>query len=320
MSLGPAIAVDHLAVGPSRLRDRADDVLRSAAESIGVLRLRTTAGWLPTADTRDRLLDVFGLPAEQQQALWRQRWAPDHPNVYRGWNPSGPDTAVDIYDLGLDICGEGRCYDASDPLQERTPVPDDRWLPGWHTTAEAYTRAMERVGSLLMQSFARSFGLAETHFDDAFTNGISTLRIMRYQWRDTTHASPRRGEHVDSGFVTLLAQCDAAGLEVQRRDGEWIDVAPDRDELVVNFGAVLERWTGGRVRATPHRVVSRSPVRHSIPFFYEPRADAVIAPLPGVGPSFEPFSYGDHLWERMVRFPNFHGLEQRRTPRGLPGT
>jgi len=49
--------------------------------------------------------------------------------------------------------------------------------------------------------------------------------------------------------------------------------------------------------------------------FYEPRVDAVIAPLPLPGaPDFEPFTYGDHLWAAMTKFVEFKGLEDLRKP------
>jgi isopenicillin N synthase-like dioxygenase len=53
--------------------------------------------------------------------------------------------------------------------------------------------------------------------------------------------------------------------------------------------------------------------RLSIPFFYEARADAQIAPLPG-GPQFAPFFYGDHLWATTTRFVEFKGMESMRRP------
>ena len=79
----------------------------------------------------------------------------------------------------------------------------------------------------------------------------------------------------------------------------------------------FERWTGGRIKATPHRVLGSGQPRFSIPFFFEPRADAVIAPLPlaGIEP-FQPFLYGDHLWATTTRFVEFQGLENLRKPRG----
>jgi len=123
-------------------------------------------------------------------------------------------------------------------------------------------------------------------------------------------------EHADSGFVTLLAQDGVEGLQAKNLAGEWIDVPPADGTLAVNFGELLERWTGGRVRATRHRVVAPKTARFSIPFFYEPRVDAEIAPLPLAGAEpFEPFLYGDYLWEAATNFVEMSGIKHLRQPR-----
>jgi len=83
----------------------------------------------------------------------------------------------------------------------------------------------------------------------------------------------------------------------------------------VNFGEVLERWSGGRIRATRHRVIGSGSERRSIPFFYEARADAEIRPLPTQPvDSFAPFYYGDHLWRSTTKFVEFQGMEPLRRP------
>ena len=71
----------------------------------------------------------------------------------------------------------------------------------------------------------------------------------------------------------------------------------------------------GRIKATVHRVLGSDRERLSVPFFYEPRVDARIGSLPLHGaPAFEPFVYGDHLWESMTTFVEFKGLEHLREP------
>jgi isopenicillin N synthase-like dioxygenase len=103
------------------------------------------------------------------------------------------------------------------------------------------------------------------------------------------------------------------GLQARSLDGSWIDVPPLEGTLVVNFGQVLEQWTAGRIRATEHRVLGNGVERYSIPFFYEARADATIAPLPIDPPDrFVPFEYGDFLWKRMTSFVEFRGIEGER--------
>jgi isopenicillin N synthase-like dioxygenase len=309
--------------GPER--DHVDAAVGVAASTVGVLVISGPAELVPCgAAARGPMLRVFALAPEDQHALWRRSYAPENVAVYRGWSPRGGEIAVDIYDLGPDVAHARRAT-SDDPLLGLTPLPARRLMPGWHEAVADYYRAMERVGAALMRSLARWLGLSETFFEAAFADGISTLRLMRYELLPETApagAGPRprpgRGEHVDSGFVTLLAQHGEGGLQAQTRAGEWIEIPALDEAIVVNFGALLERWTSGRVRATPHRVISVAPTRYSIPFFFEPRADAVIAPLPiRDAVPFEPFSYGDHLWSAMSAFPNFTGIADLRTPRGI---
>ena len=180
---------------------------------------------------------------------------------------------------------------------------------------------------------SRTLGLPETQFDAAFAGGISTLRLIHYPERPEAsfagasteqvfveHNGRRRhlvgAAHVDSGFVTLLAQDGVEGLQARAHDGTWVDVPPVEGTMAVNFGGLLQRWTAGRIKATEHRVLGPGRERCSIPFFYEPRVDAVIRPLPGSEP-FEPFSYGDHLWTAMSRFVEFKAIKDLRKPRGV---
>ena len=125
--------------------------------------------------------------------------------------------------------------------------------------------------------------------------------------------------HVDTGFITLLAQDGVAGLQAQHLDGTWMDVPPEEATLAVNFGKVLERWTDGAIRATVHRVLGSGRERHSIPFFYEAGVDAVIAPLPLPGAkAFAPFYFGDHLWDTTTQFVEQRGIAHLRRPLGPP--
>ena len=74
------------------------------------------------------------------------------------------------------------------------------------------------------------------------------------------------------GMITTAG--GVQGLQARHSSGEWLDVPPREGSLAVNFGKVLERWCGGRINATEHRVIGAGRERMSIPFFYEARADA----------------------------------------------
>ncbi len=108
--------------------------------------------------------------------------------------------------------------------------------------------------------------------------------------------------------MTLLGQDGSGGLQAKLPDGAWVDVPPLEGGLVVNFGTLLEQLTAGRIRATEHRVLSPGRERFSIPFFYAPRLDAEIGPLPLPGDwPFEPFPYADHVWSALPKVRRLFG-------------
>ena len=335
----PVIDISSTFGGPSPARDQADGEVMAAATGTGFMTVTGLPHDMLSPDIRKRMLSIFDLPQDSKQRLYRHNFDPSRPNVYRGWFPLQPGltTYKEGIDLGPDIAhGAGR-VEPGDPLTEATPLPTEHELPGWHDAVIDYYRNMEATGRALMQSVARGLQLEETIFDDVFSRGISTLRLLHYPVRppesflgatEPTHVMHNGQEyymlargHVDSGFVTLLAQDGVQGLQAQVADGSWLTVPPVEGTLAVNFGKLLARWTGGRIRATLHRVIGNNRQRYSVPFFYEPSVDTVIAPLPIAGSDpFEPVSYGDHLWEATTKFVEQKNIAHLRRPRGIDRT
>lgn len=308
-------------------RVETDAAILDAAGDLGFLVLAGLPPSIPLgAAARRGLLRLFELPEEERRRLWRRASAPENPNVYRGYFPLSAGVIKEGMDIGPADPVPGETGDA---LTEPTPLPGEDALPGWRERLRETFVALEVVGATLMRALARGLGLSEKTFDAAFDGGVSTLRLIRYPaWpalaeRYDVPLRPRvpgrydiGGEHVDSGFVTLLQQDGVEGLQARTATGEWIDVPHIERTLVVNFGKLLERWTGGLIRATPHRVLGNDVPRCSIPFFYEPRVDARIEPLALQGAEpFEPFTYGDHLWNAMSSFPEFQNAERFRGAR-----
>lgn len=100
------------------------------------------------------------------------------------------------------------------------------------------------------------------------------------------------------------------GLQVLRKDGEWIDAIPQEDELVINVGDMLERHTNNKLRSTIHRVINppkeewHKP-RYSIPFFMHPRSDMRLDCLEECIDEDHPKQYeditaGEFLHQRLV--------------------
>jgi isopenicillin N synthase-like dioxygenase len=335
----PRVNVSDLFSEDGSARSVVDRAIQSAAKASGMMAVTGLPQWAALdRPSRRELLRIFSLPEREIRNLWRWSFDPKRRNVYRGWFPlqDGHATYKEGIDLGPDVAYGPGVVDDRDPLREATPMPPEAILPGWHARVRDYYLAMTRLSVAMMRSIARGLNLPENSFDNAFDGGISTLRLIHYPIRSkasyeggehskmwTAHLGEPRyvlgGAHVDSGFMTLLAQDGVGGLQAQLLDGTWIDVPPEEGTLAVNFGKVLERWTSGAIRATVHRVLGSGAERYSIPFFYEARVDAVIAPLPiPDAEQFDPFYYGDHLWEATTKFVEQRGIAHLRKPKGTP--
>ena len=290
--------------------------------------------WMRVSAARQAcLLRLFEMPEAARRPLWKRNYAPENRHLYRGWFPleSSPARNREGYEIGPDILrslpADGDILNETTPLPPAGTVPDD-----WAAVARGYFADMETLGGAILDALSRCLDIDPAIFRDAFRDGISTLRLLHYPGEtapasaddvanrfveiDGARVEQTARPHVDSGLLTILAQCGVGGLQALARDGSWCDVPVRDDGFAVNFGGLMELWTGGRIRATRHRVLRRGRTRHSIPFFFEPRPSTRIGPLPIAGAAaFTPFLYGDHLWSLTTRFPENFGLGPLRPPR-----
>ena len=128
-------------------------------------------------------------------------------------------------------------------------------------------------------------GLEKDFFDKKFTDDpFAQLAMFHYPPHPVTKDGQEVwgvGRHTDYGMLTILLQDDVGGLQVEAKDGSWIDVPPVPESFVINIGDMLEIWTSGAFKAGPHRV-KVSPTKHrlSVATFYDPGFDCVISPIP----------------------------------------
>ncbi|MGA9324614.1 MAG: 2-oxoglutarate and iron-dependent oxygenase domain-containing protein, partial [Salegentibacter sp.] len=147
-----------------------------------------------------------------------------------------------------------------------------------HVGMESY-RMLEKTGIYVLRALALYIGLDEHYFDHWASNGNSILRPIHYPpITEEPKGAVRAGAHGDINLITLLMGASTGGLQVLRKDGEWIDAIPQEDELVINVGDMLERLTNNKLRSTIHRVINPpreewSKPRFSIPFFMHPRSE-----------------------------------------------
>jgi isopenicillin N synthase-like dioxygenase len=226
-------------------------------------------------------------------------------HVKRGFDPMGwqaldplqpPDVKESFY-MGQPLHGVNRW-------------PDEAQVPGFRAACQSYSNAMQVLARRLMGLFELALDLPAGHFNSFMQEPMCTTRLLHYPPQPAV-AAPGQigcGAHTDWGALTLLAQDDAGGLQVQSKGGAWIDVPPVPDALVVNIGDMMQRWTNDRWPSTLHRVINQRSGhdRWSIAYFFDLDADAVVKPLASCVSATNPARYaaltaGEHLAQMYQR-------------------
>lgn len=203
--------------------------------------------------------------------------------------------------------------DHPDILARKPFVAPNRWppsLPGFREATLAYFTAMEALALRMLPIFTMALGMPHRYLARDFRDPSCTLRLICYQPQPEPEAD-RFGfaPHIDTNFITFLAQSALPGLEVRTREGEWLRPPAIPGSFVVNTAEMLGRYSNDRFAPTPHRVVNaNNEMRYAIPFFFGPDNDAVIRPVPSCvtaeNPSrYEPLLYEDH--RRKLNQTNF---------------
>ena len=175
-------------------------------------------------------------------------------------------------------------------------------------------RTFEDTGRNLLKAIALYLNLDEDYFNDKIEKGNSVLRMLHYFPLENTDDIPpgavRAGAHGDINLITLLMGANAKGLQAQTLDGEWMDVNPNPNEIVINIGDMLSRHTNGLLRSTIHRVVNpvdleelKKP-RFSTPFFLHPISEMDLSCLDSCVTAdkpkqFDDITAGEFLDERL---------------------
>jgi len=222
----------------------------------------------------------FALPEDSKRQWHIDRWP-----LRRGFDPIGwqaldptqpPDLKESFY-LGEEHIGP------------------NQWpaLEGFRAAMEIYSAAMQQLARRMMGLFEQALNLAPGFFDAWMRHPTCTTRLLHYP-PNPGAVLPGQigcGAHTDWGALTLLAQDDAGGLQVQRANGSWIDVTPVPGTFVVNAGDMTQRFTNDRWRSTMHRVV-QGRERWSIAYFFDLDAEASVAPLACCTSADNPPRYG----------------------------
>lgn len=270
-------------------------------------------------DMRRVSMTFFARPQDEKI---RYRMPPDR---YRGFISFGnealaysldeetPPDLKESFSIGPVDAPDDAYHRAATPANFFAPNMWPDGMPDFEATWTDYYRRMEGLATTLMRLFAMALGMDEHYFDDKVDRHITNFSVLHYppQLEPPKPGQLRAGAHSDYGSLTIVKP-DAAegGLQVQTRDGGWLDVPHVPEAFVVNLGDLMAEWTNDRWVSTLHRVVNPSRSageaarRISMTFFHQPNYDAVIECLPSCADAERPPRYGsitsgEHVWMKI---------------------
>jgi len=197
-------------------------------------------------------------------------------------------------------------YHVGQPDDNKTDdYPSNIWpeeVPEFQKYTQGAFDILQKAGVQMLRAIALHLGLDEFYFDEKVRQGNSILRQIHYFPIENPDAIPadavRAAEHGDINLITLLMGASADGLQVLRRDGEWIPITALPDQIVVNVGDMMDRLTNHKLKSTIHRVVNppkekMGTSRFSIPFFMHPISEMDLTCLESCIDTEHPKQYSD---------------------------
>jgi isopenicillin N synthase-like dioxygenase len=233
-------------------------------------------------------------------------------------NNTKPNLSESFY-IVTDLPADDPKIMSGDPLFGLNRWPAE--MPSFKVRALRYFEAMRPLATKFISAIATSLDLPADYFERDFQDPTITLRLIRYPSQENAENNQFGfAPHIDTSFLTFLAQSALPGLEIRTPEGTWVKPPAIPGTFVVNTGEMMARYSNDRYTPTPHRVINaNNALRHAIPFFYGPSLNAVIGPVDTCvtieKPSrYEPLLYADH--RRKLNLTNFDHRRKEATVAG----
>ncbi|CAL0317596.1 unnamed protein product [Lupinus luteus] len=170
------------------------------------------------------------------------------------------------------------------PESNISQIPD--LTEEYRKVMKEFAQKLEKLAEKLLELLCEILGLEKGYLKKAFYGSRGPTfgtKVANYPPCPKPELVKGLRAHTDAGGIILLLQDDkVSGLQLLK-DGQWVDVPPLRNSIVVNLGDQLEVITNGRYKSVEHRVIAQTDgTRMSIASFYNPGSDAVIYPAPAL--------------------------------------
>lgn len=257
-------------------------------------------------DVYDLFEELFDLDVET-----KQKYEFPEKGRQRGYTSFGVEHAKDSKKADLkEFWHLGRELPSDHPMAGR--IDSNVWpeeLPELKEKALALYDAMEKSAETMLKAISVFLGQEESFLPDMIKDGNSIVRIIHYPVCDgfDEPGAMRAAEHEDINLITLLPEATQSGLELLKRNGEWMPVYSLKGQMIVDAGDMLSRITNEVIPATTHRVVNPEGEitrRYSMPFFVHPHPDYTLEVLDscledGDEPKYEPITAEEFLFQRL---------------------
>ena len=295
--------------------------LARAATEVGFLYVRNHGIDATLVERARRVaLEFFRLPEEAKREAGTNRF--HHGYLKPGSTRMYDGARLDLkesFNWGIELHGEcgGEAHGEAgrEPGVETAPanplLGPNVWpagMPSLKSGVYPYFEAASVCAEDLLRGFALGAGLDAEHFIRFRDRPVSRGSLQYYPPQPDGAGEDQFGvaPHTDFGVLTVLCQDEIGGLEIQRRNGEWVAMPPIPGTLVVNIGDLLERWSNRRYHSTMHRVINASGrERLSLVLAYDPNFETLVDPqafcAEGEAPHDEPVTCGDYLMWRFAK-------------------
>ncbi|XP_061348051.1 1-aminocyclopropane-1-carboxylate oxidase 5 [Gastrolobium bilobum] len=193
-----------------------------------------------------------------------------------------------------------------------TLLDDNEWperTPGFRETMAEYRSEIKKLAERIMEVMDENLGLQKGYIKKALNGGDGDnaffgTKVSHYPPCPNPEFVKGLRAHTDAGGVILLFQDDKVGGLQMLKDGQWIDVKPLPNAIVINTGDQIEVLSNGRYKSCWHRVLALTDGnRRSIASFYNPSLKATIYPAPQlvekenqqVDDTYPKFVFGDYM-------------------------
>ena len=228
----------------------------------------------------------------------------------RGYTPFGKEHAKNatVHDL-KEFWHVGR--ELPDGHKYKNQFPENIWpqeVVGFRETMTELYSSLDNVGDIMLEALTGPLKVEKNYFRQMTKDGNSILRLLHYPPipDSVDPRCVRAAAHEDINLITILVAATTSGLELLDRDGKWLPVETDKNNLIVDAGDMLARITNDVIPSTTHRVVNpadgRNDHRYSMPFFIHPHPEAVLTCLDscrGDGAKWPDILAQDFLMQRL---------------------